>query len=62
VKGNQRKIPEFKPKFELYLSGYAQVQKLILQNYIIGALDKDITVTIMRTSFSYPMQELAHQE
>jgi len=25
VKGNQRKIPELKPKFELFLSGYAQI-------------------------------------
>jgi hypothetical protein len=62
VKGNQRKIPEFKPKFELYLSGYAQVQNLILQNDIIVALDNDSTVTIMRTNFSYPLQELSHQE
>lgn len=49
-----RKIPEFKPKYELYLTGYAQIQSLLLQNDLLVALDNDNTVSVIRTSFSYP--------
>jgi hypothetical protein len=49
-----RKIPEFKPKYELYLTGYAQIQSLLLQNDLLVALDNDNTVSMIRTSFSYP--------
>ena len=49
-----RKIPEFKPKYELYLTGYAQIQSILLQNDFLVALDNDNTVSVIRTSFVYP--------
>jgi hypothetical protein len=43
-----RKIPEFKPKYELYLAGYAQLQNLILCNEYLIALDNDSNVSILK--------------
>ena len=49
-----RKIPEFKPKYELFLTGYAQIQSILLHNELLVALDNDNTVSVIRTSFTYP--------
>lgn len=52
--GYSRRIPEFKPKYELYLTGYAQIQCLLIHNELIVALDNDNTVSMIKTSFSHP--------
>ena len=44
----QRKIPELKPKYELYLAGYAQLQNLIMCNEYLIALDNDSNVSILK--------------
>ena len=34
------KIPEFKPKYELFLSGYAQIQNIIInKDYLIAMVE-----------------------
>jgi len=49
-----RKIPEIKPKYELFLSGYAQIQNLILSNEYLVALDNDNTVSVLKCTIVKP--------
>lgn len=51
---HQRRIPEFKPKYELFLSAYANIQSLILCNEYLVALDNDSTVSILRCKIHRP--------
>ena len=48
------KIPEFKPKYELFLSGYAQIQNIIINKDYLIAMDNDNTVSIFKCTIEKP--------
>jgi hypothetical protein len=50
-----RKIPEFKPKFELFLSGYAQVQNIVINGDYLITLDNDSTTSIFKCEIDKPI-------
>lgn len=49
-----KKIKEIKPNFELYLSGYAQIQTIWLCKEFLICMDNDNTVSLLKCSFSQP--------
>ena len=53
-KRSHKKIPEFKPKYELYLSAYANIQSLQLCNEYLIALDNDNTCSILKSRIIKP--------
>lgn len=57
-----RKIPEFKPKFELFLSGYAQVQNIVINGDYLITLDNDSTASIFKCEIDRPVYAPPKQE
>ena len=53
-----RKIPEFKPKYELFLSGYAQVQNIVINGDYLITLDNDSTTSIFKCEIDKPVYAL----
>lgn len=49
-----KKIPEIKPKHEITLSSYANIQNLIVNEDFLLALDNDNTVSIFKCKISKP--------
>lgn len=54
-------MPEFAPKFQLFLSGYAQIQNIHIQNEYMTVIDNDNTVSIIKTNFSHPDRDVAEE-
>ena len=56
-----RRVPEFAPKYQLILSGYAQVQNIHIQNEYMTVIDNDNTVTVIKSDFTFPDRDVAEE-